>query len=158
MSHGWGVVGPRTGRRDERRAKRREGGRIEEEHSTRGERVKSARRGRQTTGIASPDCWYCRCRRGRAHRFQGDRLSAAHGVHTLRCAVVSFPRARWMIGGAEGRRRRRCVETAGRRRRQSGNLLWTVNQWSHRSVGVSGRVVILSHDKIDLRVTDVTLP
>lgn len=51
------VVGPRTGRRrDERRAKRREGGRKEEEHSTRGERVKSARRERQTTGIASPDC------------------------------------------------------------------------------------------------------
>lgn len=57
MPYGRGVVGPRTGRRrDERRAKRREGGRIEEEHSTRGERVKSARRGRQTTGIASPDC------------------------------------------------------------------------------------------------------
>lgn len=55
MSYG-GVVGPRTSRRDERRARRREGGRIEEEHSTRGERVKSARRGRQTTGIASPDC------------------------------------------------------------------------------------------------------
>lgn len=57
MTYGRGVVGPRTGRRrDGRRAKRREGGRIEEEHSTRGERVKSARRGRQTTGIASPDC------------------------------------------------------------------------------------------------------
>lgn len=73
------------GRRDRRRARRRgEGGRIGEEHSTREERVKSARRGRQTTGIASPDWWYrrrCRCRRGRARRFQGDRLSAAHGVH-----------------------------------------------------------------------------
>lgn len=53
------VVGPRaSGRRHakRRRAERREGGRTEEEHSTRGERVKSARRGRQTTGIASPDC------------------------------------------------------------------------------------------------------
>lgn len=51
------VVGQRTAvGQDERRAKRREGGRIKEEHSTRGERVKSARRGRQTTGIASPDC------------------------------------------------------------------------------------------------------
>jgi len=47
----------------------------------------------------------------------------------------------------EGRRRRRCVETAGRRQ----YLSRTVNQWSHRGVGVSGRVVILSHDKIDLR-------
>lgn len=57
------AVEPGMGRRRcrdgiERRAKkRREGGRrIEEEHSTRGERVKSERRGRQTTGIASPDC------------------------------------------------------------------------------------------------------
>lgn len=116
---------------------------------------------------------------GRAHRFQGDRLSAAHGgvvvVRTLCCMLhhecvlcilhhcrpssrpTAHPtdrahrRRRWFTGCGGRAVEGRCVETAAIRPWRGGGAIYCESVRWHRSVGVSGRVVvILSHDKIDL--------